>query len=65
MNDDSRMPFGAHKGQRMGSVPASYLLWFHETFQKTPPNTPAEKELDAYIKDNLEVLRAEHARTGR
>ena len=27
MNDDSLMPFGKYKGQRMGRVPAEYLDW--------------------------------------
>lgn len=26
-NDNDEMPFGKHKGESMGDVPASYLLW--------------------------------------
>ena len=28
MNDDSLMPFGKYKGQRLGDVPDDYLIWF-------------------------------------
>ena len=27
-NDDTKMPFGKHKGERLGDVPDSYLRWF-------------------------------------
>lgn len=27
MNDQSEMPFGKHKGEKLENVPASYLLW--------------------------------------
>ena len=26
--DDDRMPFGKHKGKRLGEVPDEYLRWF-------------------------------------
>lgn len=28
LHDDDRMPFGKHKGQRLGQIPVSYLHWF-------------------------------------
>jgi len=28
LNDDDTMPFGKHKGQRIGDVPDSYWRWF-------------------------------------
>ena len=28
LDDDSPMPFGKHKGQRLGDVPDSYFKWF-------------------------------------
>lgn len=28
LHDDSRMPFGKYKGQRLGEVPDSYWRWF-------------------------------------
>jgi uncharacterized protein (DUF3820 family) len=27
VDDDSPMPFGKHKGERLGDVPSSYLVW--------------------------------------
>lgn len=30
LNDDDPMPFGKHKDQKMGEVPASYLDWLHD-----------------------------------
>lgn len=27
-NDDTLMPFGKHRGKKLGLCPASYLLWF-------------------------------------
>lgn len=29
-DDEYRMPFGKHKGECIGEVPASYLLWLAE-----------------------------------
>ena len=28
LDDDSRMPFGKYRGQRLGDVPDSYWRWF-------------------------------------
>lgn len=28
LDDDSPMPFGKHRGQRLGDVPDAYLRWF-------------------------------------
>ena len=28
LTDESVMPFGKHKGQKLGTVPDSYFLWF-------------------------------------
>lgn len=30
LHDDSKMPFGKHKGKRLGDVPDSYWRWFLE-----------------------------------
>lgn len=30
LHDDSLMPFGKHKGQRLGLIPDSYWRWFLE-----------------------------------
>lgn len=55
MNDESLMPYGAHKGKRMGVVPACYLLWLYE-------NGRCNREVKAYIENNLEVLYVEAER---
>lgn len=28
LDDDARMPFGKHKGKRLGEVPDGYWIWF-------------------------------------
>jgi uncharacterized protein (DUF3820 family) len=28
LDDDSIMPFGKHKGKRLGEIPDSYFRWF-------------------------------------
>jgi len=59
------MPFGKHQGKKMEDVPASYLLWLYESLkEKFKPNL-TEKELIAYIKDNLQVLTKESEKYGR
>jgi len=30
MKDNDIMPFGKHKGEKLGDVPARYLLWLSE-----------------------------------
>lgn len=50
MNDNSLMPYGKYKGDKMLNVPASYLIWLYE-------NNKASVDVLAYIKDNLEVLK--------
>lgn len=36
LTDESLMPFGKHKGEKMANVPASYLLWLYDEY--TMPN---------------------------
>lgn len=58
MNDNSVMPFGKYKGEKMANVPADYLLWLYE-------NNKCYGEIKQYIKDNLEVIRTEIKRSQR
>lgn len=59
------MPFGKHQGKRMDDVPGGYLLHLYEgSKQKFKPNL-TEKELIAYIKDNLQVLTKKSEKYGR
>lgn len=57
LDDDSLMPFGKHKGVRMGNVPASYLHWYWtEAGGENNHVCPVAK----YIRDNLTVLMTEN-----
>lgn len=49
VNDQTVMWYGAHKGTRVGKLPADYLIWLFDN-NKCPPN------LRAYIKANMDVL---------
>lgn len=52
LNDNSFMPFGKYKGEKMENVPASYLLWLYD-------NNVTNKDVKQYIEDNLDVLEKE------
>lgn len=52
MNDESIMPFGKYKGEKMANVPPDYLLWIYD-------NGKCYGEVRKYIADNLEVLKSE------
>ena len=52
LTDESPMPFGKYKGDKMANVPASYLMWLYD-------NNKCNAEVREYIKENLDVLRKE------
>ena len=52
MNDESIMPFGKYKGEKMANIPPDYLLWLYD-------NGKCYGEVLQYIKENLDVLSAE------
>jgi len=52
MDDNSLMPFGEYKGQKMANVPASLLFWLYM-------NDKVYGELKEYIEDNLDVIKFE------
>lgn len=54
MTDDSEMPFGKHKGEKLGDVPASYLLWLWDSGAYQPSH-----RLHSYIKESLSALETE------
>jgi hypothetical protein len=54
LTDDSIMPFGDHKGQKMVNVPAKRLLWYYD--QQWIVNWPYVKR---YIEENIDVLQQE------
>lgn len=47
--DESKMPFGAHKGTKLANVPAGYLMYLYDHDLKEGP-------LRRYIVANLDVL---------
>jgi uncharacterized protein (DUF3820 family) len=51
-DDDTPMPFGAHKGKKLANVPATYLLWCYE-------QSWCKGHLRTYIQNNLDVLKKE------
>lgn len=48
--DDSLMPFGKYKGQKMANVPAQYLMFIYD-------QDWCRGKVKQYIDDNLEVLK--------
>jgi len=52
MTDETIMPFGKHKGEKLANVPPDYLLWLYD-------NDKCFADLKQYITENLDVLRAE------
>lgn len=58
LNDDSLMPYGVHKGEKMANVPATYLMWLYN-------ENKCNKDVRDYIDDNLDVLEKEVKRNGK
>lgn len=56
LTDDSIMPYGQYKGDKMINVPANYLIWLYD-------NNKCSGNVKEYIKDNYDVLREEINRT--
>ena len=52
LTDESLMPFGKYKGEKMANVPAAYLLWLDK-------QTSLNMYVKEYIKENMEVLQKE------
>lgn len=53
--DNDIMPYGEHKGTKMGNVPPKYLLYVYHNHDRKPFN----REVFNYIEDNLDVLEAQ------
>ena len=52
MKDESIMPIGKYKGEKMANIPPEYLLWLLE-------NGNTYGELRQYLIDNKEVFESE------
>jgi uncharacterized protein (DUF3820 family) len=48
MTDQSKMPFGEHKGKEMGMIPGKYLLQLEKSLKPGP--------VKEYIENNRPVL---------
>jgi hypothetical protein len=60
LTDDDVMPFGKYKNDKMANVPASYLLWIYDEWTAPNPHFRFHnKEVRAYIEENLDVLKSE------
>lgn len=51
--DDSKMPFGKHKGKLMQDVPVNYLHWFWHNGDK-------QSSVGLYIKENINAFKLEN-----
>lgn len=52
MDDNSIMPYGKYKGEKMINVPSDYLLWLYE-------NNKCSDEVRHYIEENMDVISVE------
>lgn len=59
--DETLMPWGKHKGEKLANIPAAYLIWLYENAGITTQYW--NKGLADYIRKNLDVLKAEAKRS--
>lgn len=52
LTDNSKMPYGQHKGRAMVCVPAKDLLWLYE-------NNKAFQGVKEYVEENKDVLKSQ------
>lgn len=52
MDDNSLMPFGKHKGEKMANVPSEYLIWCYD-------QEWCRGDVKSYIQQNLDALKQE------
>lgn len=50
LTDESLMPFGKYKGEKLANVPAGYLIWLYD-------NKKLFGDLKKYCEENIEVLK--------
>ncbi len=56
MTDNYQMPFGKHRGEKLGNVPAGYLMWLWDNNIVSVKNW---NRVYWYIKENLDAIKAE------
>jgi uncharacterized protein (DUF3820 family) len=54
MDDNSRMPWGKYKNEKMANVPADYLLWLLK-------ENKCAGDVKRYIETNVDILQEEIA----
>lgn len=60
LTDESLMPFGKYKGEKMANVPASYLMWIYDEWTLPNPRFSfVNKDVKEYIEENLDVIQEE------
>ena len=52
ITDNSIMPFGKYKGEKMANIPPEYLIWLYE-------NDKCYGDIKEYIAENMDVLKSE------
>lgn len=55
LKDDSLMPYGKYKGEKMANVPPDYLIWLYD-------NEKCSDSVREYVKENHDALTEEIAR---
>lgn len=50
MDDNSLMPYGKHKGEKLANVPAGYLIYMYDNKKLSPA-------LMKYCEENIEILK--------
>jgi len=50
LDDEDEMPYGMYKGDKMGTVPAHYLVWLFE-------NDKCSGKVKDYIEENMDFLK--------
>ena len=65
LTDDSKIPFGKHKYEKMANVPSGYLMWFYNKNKDEYEKGSLYgvfKDVFEYIADNLDVIEKEEAK---
>lgn len=65
LTDESHMPFGKYKGEKMANVPASYLKWIYDEWTLPNPRFGfVNNDVKEYIEENLDVIQEEIKSSG-
>lgn len=56
--DETPMPYGKHKNEKLANVPSAYLIWLND-------QPYCKGALKAYIVENMDALNAENSLNNR